>query len=76
MSIKEMVSSYERELLLAAMDHVGFLDAKGTLEDVATALACDREHVKYLQRKHELTNLKRGPQTDSERKSAKLRGWK
>jgi hypothetical protein len=76
MSIKEQVLSYERELLLAAMDAVGFLDAEGTLEDVAMALCCNREHVKYLQRKHNLTSLKRGPETPSERISGKLRCWK
>ena len=76
MSIKEMVSDYERELLLSAMELTGFLEAKGTLEDVATALQCNLDHVKYLQRKHELTGLKRGSQTDAERITNKIRGWK
>jgi len=77
MGIKEQVVTYERELLLAAMETVGFGDG-ATMDDVADALMCNREHVKYLMKKHRIRKQRKLSDKDKAIKAntTKLGEWK
>lgn len=77
MGIKEQVQTYERELLLAAMDAVGFEDG-ATLEDVAEALLCNREQVKHLMRKHGISKKRKVTAKEAaiNANTKKLGAWK